>query len=286
MMPIFRIAALAAGSVLASCATVPDSRAALAPGARYVAMGSSFAAGAGIEPVKRDAPERCGRSEINYATLLATQLNLDLVDATCGGATTAHILGPWDELPAQIDAVTPDTRLVTVTIGGNDVGYVANLFAASCRAGVRNERLVDPATANCPSFELPSDEDFVRLRANLAMLLTEISRHAPQARIVVVQYLTLVPGQGCAAAPLTDADARDLRELGKRLARITAEAAAAAGVDLFSADALSTRHTACDPVPWSRALANDYQPAMGAPWHPNAAGHAAIAQGLTALLRR
>ncbi|GGC13951.1 hypothetical protein GCM10011494_35940 [Novosphingobium endophyticum] len=37
-----------------------------------------------------------------------------------GGATTAHILGPWNELPAQIDALTDDTALVTVTIGVAD----------------------------------------------------------------------------------------------------------------------------------------------------------------------
>lgn len=51
-------------------------------------------------------------------------MGLNLVDVSCGGATTAHILGAWSELAPQIDAVTSDTKLVTVTIGGNDLNYV------------------------------------------------------------------------------------------------------------------------------------------------------------------
>jgi phospholipase/carboxylesterase len=39
---------------------------------------------------------------------------LDLTDASCSGATTQHLLAPWNELPAQLDALRPDTRLVTV----------------------------------------------------------------------------------------------------------------------------------------------------------------------------
>ena len=57
-----------------------------------------------------------------------------MVDVSCSGATTAHILKRWGGLPPQIDAVTPAARLVTVTIGGNDVGYVGGLMAASCDA--------------------------------------------------------------------------------------------------------------------------------------------------------
>ena len=50
----------------------------------YVALGSSFASGPGIDPLL-DA--RCGRSGSNYAHLVAERLGYDLVDVTCGGAT-------------------------------------------------------------------------------------------------------------------------------------------------------------------------------------------------------
>ncbi len=96
---------------------------------------------------------------MSYSRLLAAQLRLRLTDASCGGATTAHVLAPWNELPAQIDAVTSDTRLVTITIGGNDLNYMGVLFAASCHAGTMTgplaERMRDPATGQCRPLPVP-----------------------------------------------------------------------------------------------------------------------------------
>ena len=107
---------------LAGCATTlaqqPHS---IPPGAQYVSLGSSYAAGAGIGTLVPGTPQRCGRTGNNYARQLAARLHLDLIDASCGGAKTSHTLGPWNELPPQVDAVTPATKLVTITIGGNDL---------------------------------------------------------------------------------------------------------------------------------------------------------------------
>ncbi|HMC94522.1 MAG TPA: GDSL-type esterase/lipase family protein, partial [Polyangia bacterium] len=115
------------GALLA--ATLLAAGAAQAQGPRYVAMGSSYAAGPGITRPADDPPDRCGRSADNYAHQLARRRGLDLADVSCGGAVTASILAPWNGHPAQIDAVTPATSLVTVTIGGNDVGLIAGLGA-------------------------------------------------------------------------------------------------------------------------------------------------------------
>ena len=105
-----------------------------APGpAQYVALGSSYAAGPGITPTVAASPEGCARSAENYAHVLARARGFALVDVSCSGATTHDVLaaGQFD-LPAQLDAVTPQTQLVTVTIGGNDVFYMANLIGLSC----------------------------------------------------------------------------------------------------------------------------------------------------------
>jgi len=48
---------------------------------RYVALGSSMAAGPGIRPGADGAPFRAGRSARNYAHLVAEKLGVDLVDA-------------------------------------------------------------------------------------------------------------------------------------------------------------------------------------------------------------
>ena len=103
--PLLRKLALPiVASVLASCTPAATPRTALFPaGAHYVAMGSSFAAGPGVGTPAETPTDRCSRSAANYAQQLARKRNLHLTDVSCGGATTAHVLGPWNELPAQVD---------------------------------------------------------------------------------------------------------------------------------------------------------------------------------------
>ncbi|WP_041289427.1 hypothetical protein [Kribbella flavida] len=75
----------------------------ISPGSRYVALGSSFAAGPGIAP---EIDKAAGRSQRNYAHLVAERLELDLIDVTYSGATTAHLLSErQDDAPPQINAV-------------------------------------------------------------------------------------------------------------------------------------------------------------------------------------
>src|SRR5215218_4443114 len=100
----------------------------------YVALGSSFASGPGIDPI---IDARCGRSGANYAHLVAERLGYDLVVVTCGGATIDDVLSRPQALmtggtvPPQLEALVPDADLVTVTIGGNDVAYALTLARAS-----------------------------------------------------------------------------------------------------------------------------------------------------------
>ncbi len=109
---------------------------------RYVALGSSMAAGPGIRPRAPGAPCGSGRSARNYAHLVAEQLNLDLIDVTFSGATTAHVLAERQRgARPQIEALDGSEELVTITVGGNDVGCVPRARASP--SGVH--RLPDPA---------------------------------------------------------------------------------------------------------------------------------------------
>ncbi len=106
---------------------------------RYVALGSSMAAGPGIRPRAAGAPRWSGRSARNYAHLIARRYQHDLVDVTFSGATTAHVLTERQRgAPPQIAALDGTESLVTVTIGGNDVGYVPLLMAASLPRSLRH----------------------------------------------------------------------------------------------------------------------------------------------------
>lgn len=95
-----------------------------------------MAAGSGVVPRDKTAPLRAARSAANYPHLVAQRLGLDLVDVTYSGATTAHVLtDPQNGEPPQIDALDGWESLVTVTIGGNDVGYVPLPTAAALPGG-------------------------------------------------------------------------------------------------------------------------------------------------------
>jgi hypothetical protein len=105
-------------------------------GSRYVAMGSSYAAGPQLRPRSPHSPLRAARSDSNYAHLLARRLDLDLTDVSYSGATAAQMIDGRSGRPAQVEAVTAETQLVTLTCGGNDVGYIGRLIMAQFAAAV------------------------------------------------------------------------------------------------------------------------------------------------------
>lgn len=253
-------------------------------GGRYVAMGSSMAAGPGLGPPKPGTPPRCTRAFANYPTLLAERLKLTLVDQTCSGATTAHILGPWGELPAQADAITPDTSLVTVTIGGNDLNYVGGLIAAGCSP----DGMISIAgrTFPCPPRREPGENDFAKAEANLREVANVVKTRAPKATLAFVEYLRLVPHNLCAATPISEEDAAVGRAIADRLAQITARVAKETGSLLVPIHTLSKTHTPCDDEPWAVGNPPGYDGSDGAPWHPNAAGMRAVANETARLLMR
>ena len=114
------------------------------PYARYVALGDSFSSGEGVSPFEAGTDtgaNSCHRSPQAYPRLLKNDFNLGLGSmafVACSGATTQSVLyggsaeGAWGE-PPQIDALSLDTEVVTITIGGNDVGF--KNFATACTIG-------------------------------------------------------------------------------------------------------------------------------------------------------
>jgi lysophospholipase L1-like esterase len=246
-------------------------------GAQYVALGSSFAAGPGVTVSADRPPTRCARSADNYAQLLARRLNLHLRDVSCSGATTTHILGAWRELPPQIDAVSADTRLITLTIGGNDVGYIGTLITDSCRSFPAPP----PGTpgGKCPVVTIPSGA-WTQVDLAMRQIVAEIRRRSPKAQIIFVDYLTVLPARGrCATTPLTAQQADTGRATAKRLAALTARVAAETGSEVLKMSAMSRSHDACSSEPWVSGFSLTASPGT-IPYHPNARGMAAVADAL------
>jgi lysophospholipase L1-like esterase len=255
--------------------------AAAAQNLRYVSMGSSYAAGPGVG-TRDTASGGCGRSMTNYARTVAARHHFDLVDVACSGATTENILVRGQHgFPAQIEAVTKDTRLVSILIGGNDIAYVGNLFALSCRAeGKGGCSVLDEAAI---------DQRVAALPALLDRVIDAVRARAPDARIVLVGYLPAVPedsGKACAALPLAPADARRMHDTLARLSAVFDATATRQRVELVRAGALGVGHDACA----ADNYITGYHPARVASWqepvayHPTQAGMDRVAQALDRIL--
>lgn len=253
---------------------------------RYVALGSSMAAGPGIRPRAAGAPRWSGRSARNYPHLVAERLNLQLVDATFSGATTAHLLTDHRHgQPPQITALDGSESLVTVTIGGNDVGYVPLLMAASLPRWARRLPLLGGRMAELLDRQA-RDGALAEVFDSLCAVGHALRQRAPGARIFFVDYQTILPPAGIPAPPLSEADADLGRHVAATLERLTADAALATGCEVVHAAAASRPHHAWSAEPWTTTPARYGVPLPGrpAPLHPNDAGMRAAAELIAAQL--
>ncbi|GAA3526439.1 SGNH/GDSL hydrolase family protein [Amycolatopsis ultiminotia] len=236
--------------------------------AEYVAMGSSFAAGPGIPSQQPGTPQVCARSDHNYASLVAGDLGLALADLSCSGATVANVLDtPQADQPPQVEAVGPETRVVTVTIGGNDVNYLGSLGTYSC---------LTSGGSDCGSVDQDAiNRTFGELQGRLENVVHAVHDRAPEAKVVLVEYLTIVPaGDACDGVPLTGDQLTFERSIADRLADFTQAAGSNAGATVVDVAGASAGHDSCSGEPW----VEKYDVAPGrTSYHPNEAGMAAVA---------
>lgn len=258
----------------------------LAAGARaanYAALGDSYAAGPLIpNPV---LPLGCLKSDHNYAHLAAPGIGLTLRDATCSGAKTGDMTNPQNvepdgPNPPQLNSVDSTTSVVSLTIGGNDIGF--SEVAQSCIT-------VNPFSHPCLDKYDSGGVDQLKARIEatapkVAAVLAGIRSRAPSARIYVVNYPAIFPetGYGCwPQMPLGFTDVPYLRSTEQRLNSMLAAQAAAAGATLVNWYGASIGHDACksSSTRWVEPLVPGN---AAAPIHPNAAGMQGGANALLA----
>ena len=247
--------------------------AALAQGAKYVALGSSFAAGPGIDAQLGG----CGRSDHNYSHLVAAELGLTLTDVSCNGATTANILDtPQNGAAPQIDAVSRDTALVTVTIGGNDISFTSSTFA--CAGTAPDEHCaanLDQAMINEAVNQLPTD---------LAAMLDAVKAKAPQATIVLVTYPRVFPSDAasCGELELSAEDTAYLAALGQKLEDTFVSVTSSRQSLIADAYVRAAGHGPCATA--ERWVNGANVADSGIRFHPTAEGHIEMARLVRAAL--
>ena len=153
---------------------------------RMVALGSSFAAGPGIPPVVDRAAGRSGR---NHAHLVAARLGASLVDATVSGATTETVLRQRQRVglrrfPPQVDLVPTDADLVTVTAGGNDLGYLGAVLTTALVGRLGRWRLTSPVSTFARSrreLRPVTAQQKQAATTGLVSIVTRVRERAPEA---------------------------------------------------------------------------------------------------------
>jgi lysophospholipase L1-like esterase len=252
-----------ARSTTAATVTIPKK------GAKYVALGTSIASGFGISVQSTT----CGRSNRNYAQLIAARYKLQLVDVSCGAALIRHVVDtPQGDNAPQITAVTPDTKLLTIAVGGNDISY--NGTAVACG---------DPASVCTAPPDL--NAKLASARTALADLLDRLEAAAPKATIVFVTYPREVTRAGnCPELSFSDDEAAIVRSMGEQLEAMFDAVAKRPGIVFVDPYVARGEHTGCAPASqrWTAGhVADD-----GFAYHPTALGHRVMANMIIKALNR
>ncbi|RYF27437.1 MAG: SGNH/GDSL hydrolase family protein [Chloroflexi bacterium] len=264
---------------------------------KFVSLGDSFSSGNGADivpgqavgntsvydPATNNATNQCLRSSKSYAPLLATEKGYALTQVACSGATTDNILsvGQFNEAP-QISAVTPDTQLVTLTIGGNDVGFVplvACVVTTSC-------------TTSSPEI-VNTYAQLNTLPQKITNVLNAIKANAPNAQIRIAGYPQIVPTTNSNAVGcqpwLAKSEQTLANTIEQQLNGILQTAATQAGstvkyIDPFAStspfmqrDLVGLTRDACS-LSAARAINGIRADFMPANFHPNILGHRAYQQ--------
>lgn len=255
--------------------------------ARYVHLGDSYASGTGVAPLQENSPFQCIRSSKNFAQLIAKRLDEPVTDVSCASADTADIFdSQYYGVPPQLDALGPQTTLVTMMLGGND----NKIFGDTIRL-CGDLASADPTGSPCTDrygtdlFAPISEKTY----PSLVTALRAIREHAPNARVLIVGYPWIMPEtQGCYPDMRVAAgDVPFVREMQTLLNSTVQRAAQATGVEFVDMSAVSEGHDACEPAGtrWIEPMTSTAS-SLGPAAHPNAAGQQSMADQVADALKR
>jgi len=279
----------------------------------YVSLGDSYSAGEGTWPWpfdngtdiaanSLDNGDLCHRSVEaygrQYAALTTTFATQPVVHLACSGADLYDVTGAvgispnpdyagnaYYGEPYQIDEIPPDARLVTLSVGGNDIGFadvIQNCITAVLTATTCQAEYTNPDGSDKEAQLIDTQY------SNLVTTYQAVERAAPQAQVWVLTYpniLTTDPTYGPGQADCTHIQNSDRAWLMARthqLDGVIKKAAAAAGVKVLDEEHAFAGHEECTAdtwvtpplIPWPN---NDV---LDSAFHPNYNGYKQEAQDL------
>lgn len=275
---------LAAGAAIATPA--------LAQG-KLVALGDSYSAGEGAPPFEPGTAIRgntCHRSRAAWPFLVARSAGLAATSIACSGARTFHVTSSSQRRPeperriSQLSRLRElDADLVTISIGGNDIGFAEVLTRCVLLRDCRDSYRDDDGDV--------LDRRIATLGGRLPAIYRRILATAPGARLVVVGYpriFTPRPGENCAAfLQIRPAEAAYMNARAANLnatIRAAARRAKVAFVDV--SDSVAGHEISCRPSPWINRLTFIHDGIVSPySFHPTRRGYQAIAATVQARLR-
>jgi lysophospholipase L1-like esterase len=253
----------------------------------YYVLGDSYSAGEGTDQYTGVAG--CYRSLLAYGYLLGNGVPAPTMIA-CSGATTADI-DQVTELPdlsgTQLQQLKNQPlqgrTLITLTIGGNDIGFAPDL--ESCILSF----------VSCTSMQATISQKIAAVEPRLVQVYQEIEQAAPGADIVVLGYPLLVADPATADCHnpivhlgLSSSEMTMIRTLAGQLDSVISQAAAQAGVTATTTgiENAFAGHEACAPLEsneWINEVAG-YDDKLHGTFHPNALGYQGDASVVNATL--
>jgi len=288
---------LSAGAALVGAALLATSllvtllpAAASTSGPSYVALGDSYTSGPLI-PDQTGSPIGCLRSNHDYPALVAAAIGASLFkDVSCARARTANMTGSesvwFGTNPPQLNALSTATTLVTLQIGGDDIGF-SNIVVV-CGALSFTDPFGDPCKKHYTSGGTDQLAQAVaQTGPKVGAVLAEIHRRAPAARVLLLGYPALLPntGRGCwPLMPIAFGDVPYLRGIELKMNQMLASEGATHGATYVNVYTDSIGHNLCTG-PGTQWVAGIVPLTLAAPVHPNAAGEQAMARQVLAALR-
>jgi lysophospholipase L1-like esterase len=223
-----------------------------------VAIGDSYGAGVGSYIYYNDGTN-CYRSPFAYPSQLAAATGLSLTLAACSGATTDDVLNQ------QVRRIPRSADYVTITVGGNDVGFADVIKQCALPGWLGTCSATIAAGLRILDTELPGRLDAV---------YEAVKTTAPDATVVVTGYPLMFNGTDC--NPLTFFTRSEMAAINdgtEQLNDVVQARSAAAGFRYVDAESAFNGHAWCDSQPWINGLTI---PVVNS-YHPNIAGHTAYA---------